>query len=143
VSQKLNRDGDMARRYATVAAGAPLEGQSRLFAMAGNLYRNAGEPEAAFTAFVDSVRADPNVPDLHAELARVHLEYDRRDAAFAEHVATLLLDPSNPNAYLGIGQLALDDGRHADAIMALERVVALQPAYAAGRHMLGNALMRL
>jgi tetratricopeptide (TPR) repeat protein len=143
ISQKLNRDADMAQLYATIAKGTPLDGQSRLFAMAGNLYQNSGEPDAAFTAFVQSVRADPNAPDLHAELARGHLEYERRDAAFVEYVATLLVDPVNPNAYLGIGQLALNAGRHADAVTALERLVALQPGYAAARHMLGNALMRV
>lgn len=143
ISQKLNRDDDIAQLYAAIAKAGPLDGQSRLYAMAGTLYRNAGEPESAFTAFVQSVRADPNAPNLHAELARQHLEYERRDAAFAEYVAALLIDPSNPNAYLGIGQLALEAGRSADAVTALERLVALQPEFAAARHMLGNALMRV
>ena len=143
ISQKLNRDADVAQLYSTIAKAPPLEGQSRLYAMAGSLYQNAGEPESAFTAFVQSVHADPNAPDLHAELARQHLEYERRDAAFAEYVAALLVDPSNPNAYLGIGQLALEAGRGADAVTALERLVALHPQFAAARHMLGNALMRV
>jgi tetratricopeptide (TPR) repeat protein len=111
--------------------------------MAGGLFQNSGDSESAFDAFRRAVRADPNVPDLHAELARTHLEFDRRDAAYAEFVASLLIDPADPNAYLGIGQLHLGAGRYADAITALEHLVRLQPAFAAARHMLGNALMRV
>ena len=144
VYQKLNRDADMARLYAAIATGSsPLDGESRLFARAGSLYQNAGEADAGFEAFQQSVRADPNNAELHAELARGHLEYDRREAAYAEYVAALLIDPADPNAYLGIGQLHLTAGRYADAITALERLVRLQPTYASARHMLGNALMRV
>ena len=143
VSQKLNRDGDMARLYAAIAEGSPIKGAARLLATAGYLYQNAGEPDAAFDAFRHSVRADPNALDLHVDLARVHAEYERRDAAFAEYVAALMIAPNDPNAYLGIAQLHLIGGRHAEAVAPLERVVALHPDYAEARHVLGNALMRL
>jgi tetratricopeptide (TPR) repeat protein len=144
VYQKLNRDADMARLYAAIARdSAPLDGQSRLFARAGSLYQNAGDTDAAFDAFLRSVRADPNVADVHAELARAQLEYDWRDGAYAEYVASLLIDPADPNAYLGIGQLHLNAGRYAEALTALERLVRLQPNYAAARYMLGNALVRV
>ena len=143
VAQKRNRDADMARLYAAVGNDSPLDGASRLFAMAGGLFQNIGDADSAFDAFLQGVRADPNVPDLHAELARTHLEFDRRDAAYAEYVASLLIDPTDPNSYLGIGQLHLGAGRYAEAIAALERLVTLQPGYAAARHMLGNALMRV
>jgi tetratricopeptide (TPR) repeat protein len=143
VSQKLNREGDMAQLYVAIAEGWPIEGASRLLATAGYLYQNAVQPDAALDAFRRGVHADPNARDLHIALGRVHAEYERRDAAFAEYVAALMLAPDDPNAYLGIAQLHMIDGRYDEAVPALERVVAQYPDYAEARHVLGNALMRL
>jgi len=81
-------------------------------------------------------------PDFTFDAKDIKVLIDTPTQAFAEYVAALLIDPVEPNAYMGIGQLYLNAGRHEDAIPPLQRLVALQPAYNEAHYALGTALLR-
>jgi tetratricopeptide (TPR) repeat protein len=137
----LNRDDEGAASLATVAAQPPLTGEARLLSTIATLQQNTGHVSEAIDAFMRSIVLNPN--DLEAHLRRARALADsRQDQAYAEYVAVLLIDPTEPNAYMGIGQLHLNAGRYAEAVTALERLVKLQPTYNEAHYALGTALLR-
>jgi tetratricopeptide (TPR) repeat protein len=138
----LNHGDEAAAAMSDVVAHHPLAGEARLLTTIGTLRQNAGDAAAASDAFLRSITIEPNDTETHIRRARAFLEQEKREQAFAEYVAALLIDPVEPNAYMGIGQLYLNAGHEAEAIPALERVVALQPAFNEARYALGTALLR-
>jgi tetratricopeptide (TPR) repeat protein len=143
VMASSNRDDEAARLMTEVAMRHPLAGEARLWATIGTLRQNAGDVDAAADAFERSIALNPNVTETHVRAARVLLDQDKRDRAFAEYVAALLVDPAEPNALMGIGRLRVDAGRYADALPVLQRLVALQPAFNEAHYALGTALTRV
>lgn len=75
----------------------------------------------------------------HARLW-LQLAFARRDAALQELDAWLVRDPDDTHALASRAHLLAESGRPADAIVALRRVVALQPARAAAWFNLGFLL---
>jgi len=137
-----NREDEGAMALADAAARGPVAGEAALLTTIGTLQQNAGDGDAAAAAFMHSILANPNVAETHIRLARLYHEQEKPLQAFAEYVAALLIDPTEPNAYMGIGQLHLDAGRYADAVTALQRLVSLQPAFNEAHYALGTALLR-
>jgi len=137
-----NREGEGAIALTDAAARQPIAGEARLLMTIGTLHQNTGDGDAAAAAWMRSILVNPNVAETHVRLARVYHEQEKPQQAFAEYVAALLIDPAEPNAYMGIGQLHLDAGRYADAVIALQRLVRLQPTFNEAHYALGTALLR-
>jgi tetratricopeptide (TPR) repeat protein len=140
--ERVNRFLDARREY-EIAASGTVAGRSWLYASIGRLARDAADFPAAAEAFAHWVAASPNDPMVHKQLAGVFLRQDRADEAFAELVATLLVDPLDAGAHAGIGQLHLNAGRYDEARTALARAVQLSPSYTEARYALATALTRL
>lgn len=141
VYMSLNRGIDAAD---TLEAAAPrtISGRRGLHATVGQLRQGAVDFEGMIDALSRSVRLNPNDAAVRAALANGYREQDRYDQALTEFIAALLIDPLSPSAYMGLGQLHLNAGHFADAALALQRLVALQPSYAEARYALANALLR-
>ena len=58
-------------------------------------------------------------------------------------MAALLIDPGDAQAHAAIGGLFLDDGRDAEAVVALTRALELAPERHETRYALARALTRL
>jgi tetratricopeptide (TPR) repeat protein len=138
----LNRVPE-ARREFELSASTALGNAGALHAAIGRLARIEGDFPRAAEAFERQVRENPGDPAARRQLARVLLEQDRVEDAFAELVAAALIDPGDADAHAAIGQIHLDSGRYADAARALGRALDLQPSLSDTRYALGTALMRL
>jgi len=142
VDEKENRVSEAREGYTAALAGA-LTGRSVIYVAIGRLAEVEGDGPAAIDAFEHAVRLNPNEPLMRQELATALAAAGRRDAAFAELVAGLLVNPANAPLHAAIGQLRLDDNTPADAVPAFTRALELSPERYEVRYALAIALKRL
>ena len=83
VYENLNRIADARQEYETVVAVA-LTGRATLYAAIGRLAHAEGNFARATEAFEQRLRLTPNDPVAHKDLAWMHLEQDRTEAALEE-----------------------------------------------------------
>src|SRR6185369_1142542 len=121
-----NRVADARREYQTALAGA-LVGRSVLLVAIARLALVDGDLPAAIDAFARAAELNPNDPNIHKELATVLVAAGRADDGFCELMAALLINRRDAQAHAGIGQLYLDSGRAAEAVMAFNRALELMP----------------
>jgi tetratricopeptide (TPR) repeat protein len=141
--ERLNRIADARHELTLARMPSILTSAAAIDAAAGRLARHAGDSAGAAEALTRRVRARPNDPAAHLDLADVYLDQDRLDEAFRELVAALLVDPSNGRAYAAMGRLELTRGRPDQATVALARALALTPGDFASRYALAMALKQL
>jgi Flp pilus assembly protein TadD len=79
---------------------------------------------------------------MRQELAGAYAVAGRTDAAFAELVAGLLVNPAHAALHAALGQLRLDAGQPERAIPAFTRALELSPARYEVRYALATALSR-
>jgi len=137
-----NRVADARREYQTALAGA-LVGRSVLLVAIARLALVDGDLPAAIDAFARAAELNPNDPNIHKELATVLVAAGRADDGFCELMAALLINRRDAQAHAGIGQLYLDSGRAAEAVMAFNRALELMPDRYETRYALATALARL
>jgi tetratricopeptide (TPR) repeat protein len=141
VLTSLNRQIE-ASQALTSPAILLLAGSAPLLVTAATQQDAAADLDAARATLEQAVRASPNSADARVALARVYQNQDRRDEAFVEYAAALLIDPVHPIGHLGIGRIHFDAERYGDAVVALRRLLDLQPGYNLARYALANALLR-
>ena len=132
-----------ARRAYEAAVAGTLAGRSLLHVGIGRLAQVDGDLAAAITSFRRASRLNPNDQILHRELALALAADGRRDEAFAELVAALLIDAGDVSALAAIGQLRVDEGRYADAAVALRRALQLAPERFETHYALAMALTHM
>ena len=93
----------------------------------------AGRPTRCCSTISPSPRAKPRRTPPGAKAAALHDEATRADQA------ALTLEPDSAAAHNGLGLLAIDDGKPADAVKAFERAAALDSNNASYWANLGNA----
>ena len=140
--ERANRFADARREFVLAAPGA-IAGRTKFFAKIGQLAVSGADIPAAVDAYARSLAANLNDPESHKRLAGALLLQDRPDEAFVELVAALLIDPLDPGAHAGIGQIHLNAGRNDEAATALRRAVELAANHTEARYALATALMRL
>ena len=141
-AEKDNRVSEARDGYTASLAGA-LAGRSFIYVAIGRLAQVEGDVPAAIEAFTQAVRLNPNEPLMRQELASAYAAAGRIDAAFAELVAGLLVDPGYAPLHIAIGQLRLDNGQPMDAIPALTRALELSPERYEVRYARSVALKRV
>jgi tetratricopeptide (TPR) repeat protein len=127
----------------TAAALSALAGKAQLYSEMGNLHLRVLNADAAVQAFSKWVRLTPNDALAHRERGRALLLEGRQHEAFVEFVGALLVGPEDPVAYLAIGQIHLAAAKYPDALLVLERAVAMKADDAEARYALGTALLRM
>ncbi len=139
--EKENRVSDARAEYTASLDGA-LAGRSAIWVAIGRLAQVEGDVSAAIDAFTRAVRLNPNEPLLRQELAGAYTAAGRGDAAFAELVAGLLINPGYAPLHAAIGQLRLDTDHPLDAIPAFTRALELSPERYEVRYALAVAFKR-
>ena len=142
VYESLNRISDARREYETVVPVA-LTGRASLYAAIGRLSHTEGDIARAVDAFERRLRLTPNDSVAHKDLAWIYLAQDRTEAALAELVATVAIEPRDAEAHAAIGRLRLEAGLYADAILSLRRALDLRPAMHETRYALAMALKQI
>ena len=127
---------------ASQASGAVV-GRDQLHQTIGSIYVNQADFDRAVSAYAARVEVNPNSAEAHRRLAEIYFLQGRDVEALAEFLATALLDPSEPRAFAGAGQVQLRMKRYAQAADALARAVALGSGDVETRYALGTAFIRL
>jgi HemY protein len=97
----------------------------------GNRAAAAGRVDDAAAEFRAGLVADPESPDLHANLGVLHARAGQHEAAIAEFQLALNADPANSRLLLYLGRVLLQAGRAPEAREVLVR--GLASARAAGQ----------
>jgi len=97
--------------------------------------------EAAIPLLQRFIAEKPDVAFAHFQLAYAYTGLKRSDEAKAEYEKCVSLNPKMAEAYLNLGILLLEKDP-AQAVSALQRVVALLPSQSRPRNLLGLALER-
>jgi tetratricopeptide (TPR) repeat protein len=106
------------------------------------LQRLVRHSEAA-DAFARATTIDPQLLTARARLAEALFDAGRFDESARAYVTLAEIPATAPVAALGLGRLAARTGRHAEAVAAFERAVALFPEFGAAYYGLAQSLRAL
>ena len=95
-------------------------------------------PAAPLSELRAAARAQPEVADVHIELADVLVRERTYDEAEAAYRRALQLDAGAAQAYVGLGKLYADRGALGQATSALKQAIALDSTLAEPHYVLGN-----
>jgi len=137
-----NRVADAQREYQAAIAGTFVGRHVLLVGMA-RLAQVEGDLPGAIVAFTQAAQLSPNDANIRKELASAYAADGRPDDAFCELMAALLIDRRDAQAHAAIGQLDLDAGREAEAVVAFDRALELAPDGYETRYALAAAHTRL
>ena len=142
VHSTLGRDPDLTQSLKMASVAGALTGNMMILSSLGRLQLRQMNFDEAGGAFERNARLNPNRAAPHVDLAHFYRLRNRYEAAIAEYVAAVLIEPGNVAAHIGIGVLQVEAGRYHEAVDALWRAVVLAPAVPEGRYTLANALIR-
>jgi tetratricopeptide (TPR) repeat protein len=143
VHLQFGDEASAVQSFERAARLAPFAGASLLQASIGRLDNNRLDFDAAAAAYVRRLALTPNESAAHLDLADVYRAQDQLDAALAESLVAALIDPATARSFATIGQIHAASGRDEDAVTALRRAVALDPAHLEAHYALSRALSRL
>ena len=141
---RLGRFGEAERRVTETAAAAPRDARPAATRIALRL--EAGRSAEAETAMRESLEAFAGDAAALYAFGESLATLDAGEHALRAYRATLAADPDHVRALVGIGNLELDFGRHAESLEAFERAMALLPELteqAALHRSMGEAAMEL
>jgi arylsulfatase A-like enzyme/Flp pilus assembly protein TadD len=112
-----------------------------LWAKLGSALRDDGNLTEAADAYRRARRAGNESPDVMSELAVVCARLGRADEARSLFNQLIGRDPKASTTWFNLGLFELQNRRPSDAVTALQRAVALDPAYGDAWNALGAALV--
>jgi tetratricopeptide (TPR) repeat protein len=121
----------------------PIVGRDEFYRGLGALLVNQADFEGAVAAYTQRIEANPNSGEAHRQLGEIYFLQGRDELALAEFLAATWLDPRDAKAYAATGQVQGRLLKYADAVVSLERALALDPSLREARYALGTSLMRL
>jgi tetratricopeptide (TPR) repeat protein len=104
-----------------------------------SVMRENGDPDGALQLLEELAPQHPGFLALQERLGESLLKADRLDDAAAAFETVLKLAPRSPVGYVGLGEVRIRQGDHAEAARLLEQAVALDPSYKAAHFQLGLA----
>ena len=111
--------------------------------MVGLVYANQADFERATEAVRRQVAVNPNNADAHRRLGDGYLRLGRTTEALTEFLAALLVDRTNVLSHVGIAQLQLRAGNHAEAARAARDALVFDSSQQEARYVLAMSLTRL
>ena len=119
---------------------AQIDPEEVLWALhAGMCALESGDVDGAREIYSAAARRFADFAPLQQRWAEFLLEAGPFDAARAAFERTLELKPGEPHGYVGLGDVLLREGRHADAIEPLRRAIEIAPDYKLAHWLLGLA----
>lgn len=107
------------------------------------LAQGSGDLQRALQDFTQSLANDPDYAPGWVRRGDLQLARGELDAAEADYRQALALIDGLPSAQAGLGQIAMQRGRYADAVKWLESALQQQPQASRLRNALGLALRNL
>jgi tetratricopeptide (TPR) repeat protein len=129
--------------FADAARQRPLLGLNSVLQTMGALRRSQQDYDGAVEAFSRRIELVPNDAAAHHELGEMYFRKGLLPQALAEYTVELFIDPTRPDAHIGVAQVRLRDEHFEEAAAAARRAVALDTTHKQARYVLGTALRRL
>jgi len=132
-----------AKSFHDSEALGPIVGRDEFYRTLGAMLVNQADFDGAVAAYSQRLEANPNSGDAHRQLGEIYFLQGRDEQALAEFLAAAWLDPRDAKAFAAAGQVQARLLKYADAVVALDRALALDPGLREARYALGTSLMRL
>jgi tetratricopeptide (TPR) repeat protein len=132
-----------AKSFHDSEAFGPIVGRDEFYRTLGALLVNQADFDGAVAAYTKRIEANPNSGEAHRQLGEIYFLQGRDDLALTEFIAATWLDPRDAKAHAGMGQVQARLLKYADAVVSLERALALDAGLREARYALGTSLMRL
>lgn len=133
-----------------LAGDSRLPGVHYLLAVAYLTSGGGNSVELAKPELEAELKLSPNDANIHVQLGNIALRQHRSDDAARELQTAIALDPSNPDAFLYLGQLYNGTGQSSEAMAALRKSISFtkDPAYnryqvQKAHYLLGRLLIQL
>jgi len=120
-----------------------ISGKGALYLRLADLQHRHLEYERVIDPLTRRTRLDPNNARAHTDLGLAYTRVGGTIDALVELVAASLIGPDEAETLTAIGQIHFDAGRYAAAETVLGRAIAVKPAFAQARYLLGQTLDRL
>ncbi len=104
------------------------------------MYRLAGQRDAAFAAGHRALAIDPNMPQALNNLGIVHFERNEFDEAIAHYRRATVLAPNYAEAFSNLGNALRSQKKYDEALTAYREALKLRPAYVDALNNMGTAL---
>jgi tetratricopeptide (TPR) repeat protein len=104
------------------------------------MYRLAGQRDAAFAAGRRALAINPNMPQALNNLGIVHFERDEFDEAIAHYRRATVLAPTYAEAFSNLGNALRSQKKYDEALIAYREALKLRPAYVDALNNMGTAL---
>lgn len=136
------RDAEAVQELNAVRDGV-VAGRGGLLRAIVDIRKGQVDLDRAAEAAMTWIGAAPNEPQAHLALSAVFSEQGAPDAALAESLAALVIDPASADAYALSAVLFQQKGQEADAAAFSQRALELDPRHQQARYSLGTSLLRL
>jgi tetratricopeptide (TPR) repeat protein len=145
-SQLYQRQSLLPQAIAALQASerfGPVIGADYFYQSWAGLLVSQADFDGAISIYHRRIDANPNSGEAHRQLGEILILQGRDDQALAELLVAAWLDPKDPRAHAGAGQVYARAMQYADAVDALRRALALDPRLREARYTLGTMLMRV
>ena len=132
------QESHVIRQLRAIARGNP----QALDSLTASIAMARGDHQTALEHLEKARDSDTPMPGFHLQIGNAYLELKRFDEADASYRRALELDPENPNAYVGLGRVALKRRRNREALRAAQTAVGLKYHAPAAHFFHGIAQMR-
>ncbi len=116
-----------------LAREQPREARWRYYL--ADLLRMSGDQAGVEAALSATVAADPTAATAWLQLAEMKFKSGRLEAAAADYRQRLALLPDDPYAELGLARIAQLQGRTAETLQQLDRLLARHPKFSAAQNL--------
>lgn len=117
------------------------ERDGRPFSTLADALLERGEVERALSCLREAASREPDLPQLHAQLARAYQRSGRLERARQLFLRELRQDPGDVETLIDLGRLLEDLGRPVEASEKYRRVLELEPGHAEAHLCLGELAM--
>jgi len=104
---------------------------------------DAGDVSAAITAYLESIRLEPNSAEIHLNLGHAYLTAKKDKDAVKAFKESVRLNPELAEAYYGLGFVSFRLTRYKDAMDAFKQATVLRPDMAKAHYGLALAYQEL
>ncbi len=106
----------------------------------GEMYRLAGDRDAALASGRRALALDPKLPQAHNNVGIVHYERGEFDDAAAHYRQSIALTPNYAEAHSNLGNALRAKKQHGEALLAYQQARQLRPDYAEAINNMGTVL---
>lgn len=110
----------------------------RMYFNLGEFYKDSGNKEGAFRAFIRAIELDPAYFEACYSLGNLYNDVNDKESAIRLFKKAAEIRPTSPDVFYNLGNIYYSLGKKEDAATLFKKVIALDPKYASAYNNLGN-----